>query len=204
MHESVAQPQADASGLLHDVACELGIARFDAEWEWALAGVMLSQSRGTGGYRLDAAMGDDAGKVESDLTSVYPYARMALTERVSAWGLAGAGSGTITLKPEGKRTMKTGLSTRMAAAGAKGQVLDGTGPLRLAVNVRTDAMWVGTKSDALALDPSGEFEATRRLVTEMGYGLAVPGSTGVPTPYVGLSVGEGGGRTMRGGARFEL
>ena len=58
--------------------------------------------------------------------------------------------------------------------------------------------------DARELGPSGEFEATRRLVTEVGYGLGVPGSPGVVTLWAGLSVGEGGGRTMRGGVRFEL
>ena len=94
-----------------------GIIGFDAEWDRALAGVMLSQSTGEGSYRLDPAQGDDAGTVESDLTGVYPYARIDLNERVSAWGLAGAGSGTITLKRDAGKAMKTDLSMRMGALG---------------------------------------------------------------------------------------
>ena len=46
-----------------------GLIGFDAEWERALAGVMLSQSRGEGSYELDAEKGDDAGTVESSLGS---------------------------------------------------------------------------------------------------------------------------------------
>ena len=324
--------EAGVGAVAMDGAVTTGFVGFDAEWERALAGVMLSQSRGTGGYRHDPAMGDDAGEVESNLTSVYPYARMALAERVSAWGLAGAGSGAITLAREGGGAMKTDLSMRMAALGAKGQVLDGSGPSGLSMHVRTDAMWVGTKSaklpgelvategdvtrlrltvdgertfetagggtftpsaelgvrhdggdaetgaglevgagvrysrggvsfeararmlaahedsgyeewgasaalrvspgvngrgltlsiapewgrtgsarerlwsarDARGLEPAGELEATRRLVTEMGYGLGLSGRRGVVTPYAALSIGERSERAMRGGARFEL
>ena len=49
-----------------------GLIGFDSEWERLLAGVMLSQSTGEGGYRLDPAKGDDAGTVESSLTGVTP------------------------------------------------------------------------------------------------------------------------------------
>ena len=37
-----------------------GLIGFDAEWERALAGVMLSQSSGEGSYELDTEKGDDA------------------------------------------------------------------------------------------------------------------------------------------------
>ena len=79
-----------------------GFVGFDAEWERLLAGVMISQSEGEGSYRqLDPELGDDAGTVESSLTGVYPYARIDLNARVSAWALAGAGSGELTLHQEG-------------------------------------------------------------------------------------------------------
>ena len=76
-----------------------GMIGFDADWERLLAGIMLSQSTGDGSYRLDPGKrtdgGTDGGTVESDLTGVYPYARIDLNDRVSAWGLAGAGSGRL-------------------------------------------------------------------------------------------------------------
>ena len=60
-----------------------GLIGFDAEWERVLAGVMVSQSAGEGDYRLSAENGGDAGRAESSLTGVYPYARLALTGRMT-------------------------------------------------------------------------------------------------------------------------
>ena len=93
-----------------------GLLGFDAEWDNLLAGVMLSQSTGEGAYRLDPGKGN-GGTLESDLTGVYPYARINLDARVSAWALAGAGSGSITLTRDGSDAMKTDLSMRMGALG---------------------------------------------------------------------------------------
>ena len=45
---------------------------FNAEWDRALAGLVLSWSEGEGAYRLDRAMGDDSGTVESTLTASTP------------------------------------------------------------------------------------------------------------------------------------
>ena len=138
--------EAEVDDVKLDGDVTTGMIGFDAEWERLLAGVMLSQSTGDGSYRLDPAKGTDGGTVESDLTGVYPYARIDLNDRVSAWGLAGAGSGTITLKRDAGKAMKTDLSMRMGAVGVKGRVLDGSGPSRIGLNVKSDAMWVGTKS----------------------------------------------------------
>ena len=82
----------------------------DGEWRHLLGGVMLTHSTGEGAYRPNTEAGKDAGRVESDLTGLYPYARADLNRRVSAWGLAGAAGGNIALKREGGRTMETGLS----------------------------------------------------------------------------------------------
>ena len=302
----------------------------DAKWECTLAGVLLSQSRGTGSYRQRAGARDSGG-VESTLTGVYPYGRLELTERVSAWGVAGIGWGDIELRRDGHDTMRADTAMRMGALGVTGQVLDGTGPEALGVNVRTDALWVRMRSadtEELAptegevtrlrlivegerrfelgasatLTPSGEvgvrldggdaetgagvelgvaarlesgsfamegrvrglvahedtgyeewgasgavrirpgasgrgltlsiqpvwgraasaaeqlwsapdarafergeaFEAEGRLEAELGYGLSVPGTVGVVTPYTGLSLIEKGSRTVRAGARWQM
>ena len=50
-----------------------GLIGFDAEWDRALAGLMLSQSTGEGSYRLGRGdQGGAEGTVESTLTGVYP------------------------------------------------------------------------------------------------------------------------------------
>ena len=323
--------EAEVDDVTMDGDVTTGLVGFDAEWERALAGVMLSRSTGDGAYRLSADEGGDGGTVESDLTGVYPYARIDFNARVSAWGLAGAGSGSITLHQEGGKAMKTDLALRMGAVGVKGQVLDGSNPSGIGLNVKFDALWVGTKSarsedliategdvtrvrlivqgervfdagagatfipsaevglrhdggdaetgtglevgagvryvagaltvegqvralvahedsgyeewgisgairvtpspsgrgmtlsiaperghtgsaaerlwsarDARELEGGGEFEAGSRLVAEMGYGFSLSNTPGVLTPYAGVTLGDGGHRTVRTGTRWQL
>ena len=138
---------------------------FDAEWERVLAGVMLSQSRGEGAYRLDAE--EDHGTVKSSLTGVYPYARIEVNAKITAWALAGMGSGDLTLRQDGGKPMPTDITMRLGAVGFKGQVLEGTGPTGLAMNVKSDAMWVGTKSERTTDLIASEGNVTRlRLIVE--------------------------------------
>ena len=147
---------------------------FDAEWERLLAGVMVSQSSGEGAYRLDSEESD--GTVESSLTGIYPYAQLELNAKVSAWVLAGAGSGGLTLHQDGEKAMPTDIGLRMGAIGVKGQVLDGTGASELAVNVKSDAMWVGTKSERTSDLIATEGDVTRlRLIVEGERPLTVEG-----------------------------
>ena len=207
-----------------------GMVGFDAEWERSLAGVMLSRSTGEGS-RLDPVAGvgehgpaggdsgsiesgrtgDGAGTVESDLTGVYPYARADLTDRVSAWGLAGAGSGTVTLKRAGGRDMKTDISMRMGALGVKGQVLDGSGPSGVAMSVKSDAMWVGTKSARSndMVGTQGDVTRLRLLVEGERMFIAGNGATFTPSAEVGLRHDAGDAETGAGlevgaGVRYAL
>ena len=179
-----------------------GFVGFDAEWERLLAGVMFSQSEGEGSYRqLDPAKGDDdAGTVESSLTGVYPYARVDLNANVSAWALAGAGSGELTLHQEGGEPMPTDISMRMGAIGVKGQVLDGTGPSGVGLNVKSDAMWVGTQSaDTTELAPT-EGDVTRlRLILQGERSFeADNGATFTPSAEIGLRQDGGDAETGTG------
>ena len=177
-----------------------GLIGFDAEWERALAGIMLSQSEGEGSYRLDPAKGDDAGTVESTLTGVYPYAKLELNAKVSAWALAGMGSGELTLHQEGKKPMPTDITLRMGALGVKGQVLDGTGPSGLGLNVKSDAMWVGTKSsDTSELAPTeGDVMRLRLIVQGERTFEGGNGATFTPSAEVGLRHDGGDAETGTG------
>ena len=163
--------EAVDDGVAMDGDVTTGVIGFDAEWERALAGVMLSQSTGEGSYGLDRAPGNGAGKgsgtVESSLTGVYPYARVELNTTVSAWVLAGAGSGELTLHHQGTKLTPADISMRMAAVGMKGQVLDGSGPSKLGLNVKSDAMWVGMKSERTSDMAASQGDVTRvRLILE--------------------------------------
>ena len=177
-----------------------GLIGFDAEWERVLAGVMLSQSGGEGSYRLSEENGGRTGTVESALTGIYPYARLELNRQVSAWALAGLGSGDLTLHQEGDKAMPTDITMRVGAVGFKGQVLDGTGASGLAVNVKSDAMWVGTKSERTSDMVATQGDVTRlRLIVEgeRAFTLAA-GGTFTPSAELGLRHDAGDAETGTG------
>ena len=316
-----------------------GILGADAAWERWLAGVALSVSEGEGTFGQSGGLDDgNRGTVESSLTSVQPYVRLEMSERLSAWGLLGFGSGDMTMtqaatQQRAETVTRTDLSMRLGAAGARGVLLeaDESGGIDLALrgdaflvqmdwekvsnetDTRADAsrlrvvleggrpfalgegavltpalelglrhdggdaetgtgvevggrirfadagsgltveanarilvahedseyeewgvsgsvrldpgasgrglslslapVW-GTPSsgvdrlwsarDAAGLAPGGEFEAERRLEAELGYGFGLSGTRGLLTPYTALSWAEGGARTHRTGARWQL
>ena len=176
-----------------------GLVGFDAEWARILAGVMFSHSTGEGDYGPSAESGARAGRVESSLTGVYPYARVALNARVSAWALAGAASGELTLK-EGGAPMPAGITMRMGAVGFKGRVLDGTGASGVGLDVKTDALWVGTKSEDTGELAPTEGDVTRLRVTlagERAFGVG-DGATFTPSAEVGLRHDGGDAETGTG------
>ena len=107
------------------------------------AGLMVAHSRGDGEYR-----GASAGEVESTLTGLYPYGRHEVSERVTVWGVAGYGSGELTLTREGQTPVETGMDLAMGAVGARGVAVEaeaGAGP---ELAVKTDALAVRTSSEA--------------------------------------------------------
>ena len=57
--------------------------------------------------------------------------------------------------------------------------------------------------DARALGANSGFEAAGQLAIDAGYGVGLPGSRGVLTPYAGMTFGDAGARTMRTGARWQ-
>ena len=177
-----------------------GLVGFDAEWDRVLAGIMLSHSAGDGEYRLSAKDGGGTGSVESSLTGVYPYARLALNPRMSAWALAGAGTGELTLTPDGKKPMPTDIAMRMGAVGFKGRVLGEPGEDTLVLNIKSDAMWVGTKNEKTPDMVATEGDVTRLRVTlegERAFAIG-EGATFTPSAEVGLRQDGGDAETGTG------
>ena len=192
--------KAEVDDVTMDGDVTTGLIGFDAEWERVLAGVMVSQSTGEGDYRLSAEQGGDAGSVKSSLTGVYPYARLALSGRMSAWALAGAGSGELTLTKEGGKPMPTDITMRMGAVGVEGHVLDGAGASGVALNVKSDAMWVGTKSERTHDMAATEGDVTRlRLIVEGERSFEVAsGATFTPSAQLGVRHDGGDAETGTG------
>ena len=80
----------------------------DGDVTTGLVGADVEGGRWLAGADVVSAFG--RGTVESTLASVYPYARLRLNERVSAWGLAGYGTGALTL------TEKSGTDAKEASS----------------------------------------------------------------------------------------
>ena len=160
------------------------------------AGLMLSHARGEGSYR-----GASAGTVESTVTGLYPYGRYAVSDRVTVWGVAGHGVGTLTLTPEDGAAFRTDIDLTMAAAGLRGTVVQASADGGPEVSVETDALAVRTRSEAQRSDTGNLAEATGkatrlRLGLEGTWrGLSVAGGTLEPTLELGVRHDDGDGET---------
>ena len=158
-----------------------------------IAGLMLSHSQGEGGYRSP----NGSGEVSSTLTALFPYARYALSKRVSVWGMAGYGEGTLTLTPEGQAPMRPDMDLAMGALGVRGVLLDGgtEGPTLAA---KSDAFAVRTSTDAVTGLAASEADVTRvRLALEGSQPFNLGGDA-VLTPSLELGVRHDGGDAETG------
>ena len=144
---------------------EVTSAMVGADWtrERATAGLLLSHSRGEGGYRSPRSRGD----VESTLTGVYPYGRYRISERLSLWGTFGYGSGELMLKPEAEPRIATDMDLTMAGAGLRGELLSPAEGGGAALALVSDGFIVRTGSEAVP----GAMAAAEAEVTRLRVGL---------------------------------
>ncbi len=181
---------------------EVTSAMIGADWAhdaWT-AGLLVSHSRGEGGYR--APSGD--GTVTSTVTGLYPWGRYRVNERVTVWGVAGYGAGELTLTPENPETgeddpaMTADLSLAMGAVGLRGVVLAapaGGGP---ELAVKTDAMAVRTSSEKTEGMAAAEADVTRLRLGLEGIWRGIGAGGGTLTPRAELGVRHDGGDAETG------
>ena len=169
-----------------------------------IAGLAISSSRGDGEFSLttDAASTRSSGEIESTLTAVYPYAKRQFSDRLDAWVLGGIGTGDLTIKQDGDEPMKTDLGMRMGAIGARGQMLEAPPKGGMNLALKSDAMWVGMKSDALDTEDGrlagAEADVTRlRLIMEASRPIVMDGERTL-TPSVEIGVRHDGGDAETG------
>ena len=178
---------------------EVASAMVGADWsrDALLGGLMVSHSSGEGSYRDSSG----SGTVESTLTALFPYAHYTLTERVSMWGMAGYGEGTLTLTPEGHAPLRPELDFLMGALGMRGVLVDGgAGGATLAA--KSDAFAVRTSTGAVS-GSAGNLEASRADVTRVRFALEGSrpvqlGESAVLTPSLELGVRHDGGDAETG------
>ena len=143
------------------VSGEVATGVLGADWErgnW-LAGLALTRSEGEGNLRQHGGR-KRVYESESTMTSISPYLRLRLSERLLVWGLAGGGRGDLTMEEKvaagAPVVYGTDLRMTLAAAGLQSDLFtpDETGGYGLAV--KGDAFWVRIKSDAMVSETGAE------------------------------------------------
>ena len=197
------QAPADSGRVRVDGEVTTGILGADAEWNRVLAGVAVSVSEGEG--RFDQP-GVDSGTIESTMTTVSPYARLMVTDRVSVWGLAGWGTGDMTIvqvandRGQPERVTRTDLAMRLAALGGRGALLEADEAGGIDLALKADAFWVETESEAISNEGDTTGKASRvRLVLEGGRAFALGGGATLrPSLELGLRHDGGDAETGTG------
>ena len=105
----------------------------------------------------------------SSVTTALPYVRYALSERLSAWGLAGTGSGRLTLDLDGEAPERYGadLSMTLAATGMRGDLVTPAEAGGFALALKADAFWVRTESESVSTPEAGNLAGARAETSRM-------------------------------------
>ena len=197
---------ADDGNVRIDGTVTTGILGADAAWDRLLAGVAVSVSEGEGTFDLP---GIDKGSIESTMTTVSPYARFTVNDRLSVWGLAGWGTGDMTIVQDARpaangqtardrMVTRTDIAMRLAALGGRGALMqaDEDGGIDLAL--RADAFYVETESDPVSNEGKTVANASRvRLALEGSRAFRMEGG-GMFTPGLELGLRHDGGDAETG------
>ena len=177
----------------------------DADWGRVLAGVAVSLSEGDGSFDSPGVDRGASGDIKSTMTTVSPYLRFKLSERVSAWGLVGWGTGdmTIAFDDGAMDPVHTDIGMRMGAIGARGALMEQEGPSGMDLALKADVFTVRTESDAAANSAATVTDAGRvRLALDGGRAFALSETaTFRPAFEVGLRLDGGDAES---GAGLEL
>ena len=179
-----------------------------------LMGMDFRQGRLLMGFAMTHSLGEGTGHdpgwryaLESTATMMVPYARLALSERMSVWGLAGTGTGSLSLDLDGAvpQHYRTDLSMKLAAAGVRGDLVTPAEPGGFALALKADAFWVRTESDRVAVSEFGNLMAARgessrvRAVLDGSRTFALAGgATLAPSLELGLRHDGGDAETGTG------
>ena len=161
-----------------------------------LAGLAVAHSLGTGEFNVHTAEERfRKGELGTYLTSVHPYLRIAMTERLSAWGLLGYGRGQM--ERMGNRP-DTDIEMQMGGLGTRGTLLSSTESSAYDVALKSDAFLVRTDADA-AVQPTLETMTSRlRLLLEGGRSVELDSGRMSPSLEVGMRRDGGDAETGLG------
>ena len=157
----------------------------------------MGRTLGMGGYR-----GTSGGQMTTSMTGFYPWVGYQVSDRVSVWGTTGYGAGALSLTPDGRSALETGVWMMLSAAGMRGELIGSRATGGFSLAFKTDALWVGVASDLLD-GPAGRLNASEAGVTRVR--TALEGSRGFTlsgrlslTPSVEVGLRRDGGDAETG------
>ncbi len=131
-----------------------------------IAGLAIGRTTGTGGWDDG---NDGQTKIAAELTGLYPYGGLPLSENLSAWMMAGYGTGTVAAKPNDGESRSADLNLAMGAVGLRGEVVrDNLNGGDLTLALTTDARMVRIASSR---SPDGGMPATEATVWQLRTGI---------------------------------
>ena len=172
----------------------------DGDVASATFGADYSATRVLGGLAVSYSDGDgelsrfhSGRKVSSTLTSVYPYVLLAVNERVSVWGAAGIGSGSMMLTRSDVESNRTKIAMRVGAAGSRTEVRTPRRPGDLALALKSEARLLRIRSDETPeIDATKTDTSRMRLTLEGAYDHALD-ETGRVSPFFEVGLRRDGG-----------
>ena len=179
-----------------------GTVGADYERGRALFGVAVSHSRSDGDYRSGGNDGRGAreGDLESGLTTGMPYLRVAVSDRLSVWGVLGRGQGRMTVNEDGVGSTETDIGLNMAALGARRALRSSAGGNGLNLALNTDLLFVQATSDETEALAALSADVSRlRLMIEGSLPVQLTsGARFVPSAELGLRYDAGDAETGSG------
>ena len=200
---SVSQFSAALPGLGLTGETATGSLGFDYEHGRLLTGLAMTHSVGEG----TAHDGQWRYAMGSTVTTMLPFARLALSERLSAWAMAGTGTGSLTLDLDGGVSQRYGtdLAMTLAATGVRGELVKPAQAGGFALALKADAFWVRTESDRVSASGFGNLAAAQgessrvRAVLDGSRTFALAGgATLAPSVELGLRHDGGDAETGTG------
>ncbi len=179
-----------------------GLAGVDADLGGWLGGLAVGRSDGNGGYGWAESVDLPAreGDLEAELTSVYPYVRVPVTDWLSVWGVFGYGVGELRQVEEVRLEEQTAIGMLLGAFGGRGELLTANslygGGLELAV--KADGYLLRMTSESTPVLPTVEADVMRLRLTAEGSGQVRIGSGLVVRPSVEIGVRHDGGDVENG------
>ena len=149
-----------------------------------LAGLAVAHSSGIGEFDVHTAEKRfRKGELGTYLTSVHPYLRVAMTERLSAWGLLGYGRGQMERMAD--RT-DADIAMQMGGLGARGTLLSPTESSAYDVALKSDAFLVRMDADVADRLELETMTSRLRLLLEGGRPVELDSGRMTPSLEVGM------------------